>query len=248
MQLSKHFKLEEFTKSQVATRKGIKNQPNSGDIKNLTDLCYGVLEKARVKFDKPIVISSGFRILELNRAIGSGDSSQHTKGMAADIEIAGVPNIKLAYWIQANCDFDQLILEHYKPEEDNPPRRSMYYLYPPGGYIGWHDDSKYEFASIICLNKVWDPNWGGIHLYEDLKGLGIRGEIPTFNKGLVHSGGVPHGVSILAPEAPFRRVIITFGPLGPSFPHPKANEADKKWREWKRKRNVGWAGSGSSML
>ena len=123
--------------------------------------------------------------------------------------------------------------------EDNPPRRSMYYLYPPGGYIGWHDDSKYEFASIICLNKVWDPNWGGIHLYEDLKGLGIRGEIPTFNKGLVHSGGVPHGVSILAPEAPFRRMIITFGPLGPSFPHPKANEADKKWREWKRKRNVG---------
>ena len=119
MQLSKHFKLEEFTKSQIAVRKGIKNQPSSGDIKNLTDLCYGVLEKARVKFDKPIMINSGFRILELNRAIGSGDSSQHTKGMAADIEIAGVPNIKLAYWIESNCDFDKLILEFYRPEEDN---------------------------------------------------------------------------------------------------------------------------------
>ena len=119
MQLSKHFKLSEFTKSQVAVRKGIKNTPSSGEIKNLTDLCYGVLEKARVKFDKPVTINSGFRCLELNRAIGSGDSSQHCKGMASDIEIPGVPNIQLAYWIQANCDFEQLILEFYRPEEDS---------------------------------------------------------------------------------------------------------------------------------
>tara|TARA_Y100001951_G_C11099949_1_gene161460 strand:- start:57 stop:539 length:483 start_codon:yes stop_codon:yes gene_type:complete len=119
MQLSKHFKLSEFTKSQVAVRKGIKNTASSGEIKNLTDLCYGVLEKARVKFDRPVTINSGFRCLELNRAIGSGDSSQHCKGMAADIEIPGIPNIQLAYWIQANCDFDQLILEFYQPEEDS---------------------------------------------------------------------------------------------------------------------------------
>ena len=35
MQLSKHFKLEEMTKSMTATRKGIKNEPGAGDIKNL---------------------------------------------------------------------------------------------------------------------------------------------------------------------------------------------------------------------
>ena len=35
MQLSKHFKLEEFTKSMTATRKGIDNTPGSGDIKTL---------------------------------------------------------------------------------------------------------------------------------------------------------------------------------------------------------------------
>ena len=64
MQLSKHFKLSEFTKSQVAVRKGIKNTPSSGEIKNLTDLCYGVLEKARGKFDRPVTINSGFRCLE----------------------------------------------------------------------------------------------------------------------------------------------------------------------------------------
>ena len=35
MILSKHFKLEEFTKSMTATRKGIDNTPGAGDIKNL---------------------------------------------------------------------------------------------------------------------------------------------------------------------------------------------------------------------
>ena len=39
------------------------------------------------------------------------------KGMAADFEIAGVPNIKVAYWISNNCDFDQLILEYYKKDD-----------------------------------------------------------------------------------------------------------------------------------
>ena len=54
MQLSKHFKLSEFEKSQTATRKGINNKAGSGEIKNLTDLCYEVLEPVRAKFDKPI--------------------------------------------------------------------------------------------------------------------------------------------------------------------------------------------------
>ena len=43
MQLSKHFTLEEFEKSQTATRKGIKNKASSGEIKSLGDLCYEVL-------------------------------------------------------------------------------------------------------------------------------------------------------------------------------------------------------------
>ena len=60
MQLSKHFKLEEFTKSQTAIRKGINNEAGSGEIKNLTDLCYTVLEPVRAKIDKPIIITSGF--------------------------------------------------------------------------------------------------------------------------------------------------------------------------------------------
>ena len=42
MQLSKHFKLEEMTKSMTATRKGIDNTPGAGDIKNLENVCYEI--------------------------------------------------------------------------------------------------------------------------------------------------------------------------------------------------------------
>ena len=117
MQLSKHFTLEEFEKSQTATRKGIKNKAGSGEVKSLGDLCYEVLEPVRAKFDKPVTVTSGFRSEELCEAIGSKKTSQHAKGQAVDFEIAGIPNIKIAYWIQNNCDFDQLILEYYSPTD-----------------------------------------------------------------------------------------------------------------------------------
>ena len=119
MQLSKHFKLEEFEKSMTATRKGIENKAGSGEIKNLTDLCYGVLEPVRAKFEKPITITSGYRSPELCEAIGSKSTSQHTKGEAADFELPNISNLQVALWIQNNCDFDQLILEFYKEGEPN---------------------------------------------------------------------------------------------------------------------------------
>ena len=119
MRLSKHFKLEEFEKSMTATRKGIENKAGSGEIKNLTDLCYGVLEPVRAKFEKPITITSGYRSEELCVAINSKKTSQHTKGEAVDFEIAGVSNLQVALWIENNCDFDQLILEYWKDGEPN---------------------------------------------------------------------------------------------------------------------------------
>ena len=121
MQLAKHFKLHEFEKSATAIRLGIKNKAGSGEIKNLTDVCYEILEPVRAKFDeKPIIITSGFRSEELCEAIKSSKTSQHTKGQAVDFEIAGVSNLEVALWIQNNCNFDQLILEFWK-EEDNDP-------------------------------------------------------------------------------------------------------------------------------
>jgi len=116
-------------------------------------------------------------------------------------------------------------------KDDNPPSKSMYYLYPPGGYIGWHNDDTYQFASILFLNSAWNVNWGGFFLYDDLNGLGIRSEVPDFNRCVIHTGGVPHAVSIVAPDAPLRRVIVTLGPKR----KPDSQEI-KEWDAWKLKR------------
>ena len=121
MQLSKHFKLHEFEKSATAIRLGIKNKAGSGEIKNLTDVCYEILEPVRAKFDeKPVMITSGYRSEELCEAIKSSKTSQHTKGQAVDFEIAGISNLEVALWIQNNCNYDQLILEFWKEEDDDP--------------------------------------------------------------------------------------------------------------------------------
>jgi len=81
------------------------------------------LEPARAHFDKPITVTSGYRSEALCEAIGSKKTSQHAKGQAVDFEIAGIPNIKIAYWLQNNVDFDQLILEFYNPDD------------PAGGWV-----------------------------------------------------------------------------------------------------------------
>ena len=117
MRLSKHFTLEEMTKSMTAARRGIDNTPGAGEIKNLENVCYEILEPVRAKFDKPITITSGYRSEALCEAIGSKKTSQHAKGQAVDFEIMGIPNIKVAYWLINNVDFDQCILEYYKPDD-----------------------------------------------------------------------------------------------------------------------------------
>jgi len=111
MQLSKNFSLRELTRSQTAIRKGIKNEPEQEQLMNLVALTVKILQPCRDKFGS-ISINSGLRVLELNRAIGSGDKSQHTKGQASDFEAYTISNAQLADWIMLNLDFDQLILEY----------------------------------------------------------------------------------------------------------------------------------------
>tara|TARA_R100000315_G_C5194884_1_gene113994 strand:+ start:153 stop:614 length:462 start_codon:yes stop_codon:yes gene_type:complete len=116
MKLTPHFTLDEMVKSQTALRLGLDNTPDPDEMESLLALCENVLEPVRVHWDKPVVVNSGFRSLPVNRAIGSRDSSQHAKGEAADIEIPGIDNLVLYYWIAEELDFDQLILEFYNGE------------------------------------------------------------------------------------------------------------------------------------
>jgi zinc D-Ala-D-Ala carboxypeptidase len=119
MKLSANFELSELVKSQTAERKGISNNPSPDHIDNLKSLCINILQPIRSEFDRPVIISSGFRSAELCIAIGSKPTSQHSEGKAADLEIPGVDNMELAMWIKNNLNFDQLILEFYKDGEPN---------------------------------------------------------------------------------------------------------------------------------
>lgn len=115
MQLSKHFHLREFTRSQTAARRGIDNQPGPVAVDALALLCETLLEPVRRNFGRPVVVNSGFRSAPLNRAIGGSRTSQHVLGEAADIEVPGIANAEVAQWIAAHLPFDQLILEAHVP-------------------------------------------------------------------------------------------------------------------------------------
>lgn len=117
MNLSSNFTLAECVKSQTALRKGIDNTPNEEQITALRRLAIEVLQPVRVHFNRPVVITSGYRCVDLCAAIGSKANSQHAKGQAADFEIPGVPNPEVAAYIRDNLPFDQLILEFYDPAE-----------------------------------------------------------------------------------------------------------------------------------
>jgi len=113
MQLSKNFKLNEFTTSQTATRKGIDNTPAAPIIERLRMLA-NTLEQVRTLLgDNSIRISSGYRCLALNRAIGSGDTSAHVLGYAVDFTCPkfGTPKEVAKKIAESPIKFDQLIYE-----------------------------------------------------------------------------------------------------------------------------------------
>ena len=118
MQLSRNFTLQELIKSDTAIRMDINNNPNSGQIEKLKDLCENILQPVRDHFGR-VKVTSGFRSPELCTAIGSSVNSQHAKAEAADFECIGVDNAELFDWIKDNLTPDQLILEFYTPGEPN---------------------------------------------------------------------------------------------------------------------------------
>jgi len=111
--LTKNFTLEELTKSETALRFGMDNTPNDEQLANMVALCECILQPIRDHYGKGVKVNSGFRDPEVNAKVGGSKTSDHCKGMAADIEIPGVANADLAQWIVDNLEFRQVILEFY---------------------------------------------------------------------------------------------------------------------------------------
>lgn len=109
MQLTKDFTLEEFTRSETATAKKLKNAPTKEQIHAIEYLTEAILQPARSALGK-ITITSGFRSKEVNKETpGASKTSQHCEGEAADLECGN--NARLFHWIAEYCLFDQLIWE-----------------------------------------------------------------------------------------------------------------------------------------
>ena len=111
--LSPNFTLNEFTTSQTATRKAIGNIPGPIIIERLRMLA-ATLEQVRTLLgNNSIRISSGYRCLALNRAVGSGDTSAHILGYAVDFTCPGygTPKEAAKKIAESPIKFDQMIYE-----------------------------------------------------------------------------------------------------------------------------------------
>lgn len=113
MNLSEHFTLEELIHSDLAVRKGLDNTPDAEVVESLK-LLASYLEQIRALLKVPIIITSGYRSLKVNVAVGGQQYSAHTRGEAADFIAPqfGTPKEIAMTIIHSDLiKFDQLIVE-----------------------------------------------------------------------------------------------------------------------------------------
>ena len=84
--MTEHFTLNEFLRSDTASRYKIDNTPNKEQLENI-EFVARQLEIIRSYYNKPMFISSGFRTKELNTLLKGSKTSQHMQGLAVDINL-----------------------------------------------------------------------------------------------------------------------------------------------------------------
>jgi len=132
--LSEHFTLRELTKTRVK----LENVPNEAQVNNLKRLCQW-LEQLRLRYNQmrnekgemrngneemrnevreyPIIINSGFRSPEVNKAVGGVPTSNHLTGCAVDIRCIGMEQALRYAAILLDIsdlnreDYDELLIE-----------------------------------------------------------------------------------------------------------------------------------------
>lgn len=88
MKLSPHFTLTELTASGTARQLGLDNTPAEEIMPRLVRTAE-MLERIRSTLGAPVTVTSGYRAPAVNRAVGSGSTSDHPQGHAADIVAPG---------------------------------------------------------------------------------------------------------------------------------------------------------------
>lgn len=108
-----NFKFSELIYSEKAIKNNINNMPDIDSLDNMLDLIVYCLQPIRDYIKKPMIITSGFRNIEVNKLVNGVKNSQHTKGQAVDFHINGLSIPKtIELIIKSGVEFDQLINEH----------------------------------------------------------------------------------------------------------------------------------------
>ena len=103
MQLSRNFTLDEF----LYTKYNISLNPQKKTIEKMKALCSKILQPCRDFFGVPMVITSGYRNIDLTKALRKDGypaslTSQHMRGEAADFRFyaktISQEDLSLALW------------------------------------------------------------------------------------------------------------------------------------------------------
>lgn len=107
-----NFTIPELCKSETAIKQGFNNTPSMYVANNIMLLIVNVLQPLRDKLDKPVIVTSGYRCVHLNKLIGGVNNSQHITGQAADIKVKDMPAAQLFNFIvTSGIEYDQCINE-----------------------------------------------------------------------------------------------------------------------------------------
>ena len=82
IKVSRNFKLYEF------------ESPDTHEVK-IDKRMLSIIQTIRDYFQKPVIITSGYRTKEHNRAVGGVENSYHIQGKAVDFWVAGISVKKL---------------------------------------------------------------------------------------------------------------------------------------------------------
>ena len=120
--MMQYFSVSELLVSSTADRLGLSNDPPRWVVSNLERLIMTVLDPLRQQFGGPIIVNSGYRSIAVNNAVGGVPTSQHLRGLAADIRGYNKAETLRLWQLAQSMDslpIDQLINE--RPAADGTP-------------------------------------------------------------------------------------------------------------------------------
>ena len=147
---SDYFTLDEFVKSETATRLRIDNTPPADVVRNLQYGVEMILDPLRRAINRPVIISSGYRCPALNKVVGGVSNSWHLKGNAADIHLNDKAEaVDIFHFLKQNVSVDTVLFEHSKSSQwihvqwdmNNTPRHRS----------DWNYIAKVLFPFLIML-------------------------------------------------------------------------------------------------